>query len=344
MKKEINALRKKILYSLTKHIGTSIHKNDLSALQASGKPIRILINRPNSRLGNLLMITPLLQEIEDIFPQAKVDLFVRGGVASILYKNYNQVDHILTLPGKPFKNLYKYLKSWFKIRKEHYDLVLNTMPDSSSGRLSTFFARATYRSFGESDAALEQKYPDYRHMAKYPVYNFRQIIHNEKVKNIPELSLNLSTEEIHRGEEIYRSLVKNNKPTLFFYTYATGKKCFTKEWWKQFYNQLEQTFPEYNLIEVLPKENISQIDFKAAIYYSKNLREMSAVLSCGALFLTADCGVMHLASASRIPTLALFNITPIEVYRPYNVGSKAVNSGEVSVNEILKLMQEMLIE
>ena len=52
---------------------------------------RILITRPNGRLGNLLLITPLLQEIEAIFPDAKIDLFVKGGMASSLFRNYHNI-------------------------------------------------------------------------------------------------------------------------------------------------------------------------------------------------------------------------------------------------------------
>ena len=42
---------------------------------------RILICRPNHRLGNLLLITPLIQEISETFPDCKIDLFVKGGIA-----------------------------------------------------------------------------------------------------------------------------------------------------------------------------------------------------------------------------------------------------------------------
>ena len=69
---------------------------------------------------------------------------------------------------------------------------------------------------------------------------------------------------------------------------------------------------------------------------------MSGVISKGSLFITADCGVMHLASASNIPTLGLFNITSIDCYGPYNGGSKAVYSDKVNQDDIIKLANDML--
>jgi len=35
----------------------------------------VLICRPNHRLGNQLLITPIVQEVIDVFPEAKIDLF-----------------------------------------------------------------------------------------------------------------------------------------------------------------------------------------------------------------------------------------------------------------------------
>jgi heptosyltransferase III len=68
-----------LLYSLTKHIkGKTVQFDSVDDILQ--RPIRVLISRPNSRLGNLLMVTPLVQEIERLLPNAKIDLFVRGGV------------------------------------------------------------------------------------------------------------------------------------------------------------------------------------------------------------------------------------------------------------------------
>ena len=44
------------------------------------------------------------------------------------------------------------------------------------------------------------------------------------------------------------------------------------------YNTLCKEFKSYNIIEVLPVENISQIDFKAPSFYSKDVREIAHLL------------------------------------------------------------------
>ncbi|WP_437402397.1 glycosyltransferase family 9 protein, partial [Brucella intermedia] len=140
--KKTNAVRRAVMRNLTKDIGKS------HAVVDKKKDVvikKILITRPNHRLGNLLIITPLVQEVVNVFPDSKVDLFVKGGVSPSIFKNYTNIDRIIQLPKKPFSDLFKYLKGWALLRARKYDLVINSTAGSSSGRLSTLFARSRYK-------------------------------------------------------------------------------------------------------------------------------------------------------------------------------------------------------
>ena len=79
----INNFRRNLMKAATRSIGRS----SLSKLQQPLDPAsvkRILISRPNHRLGNMLLITPLIQDMQRVFPNATIDFFVKGGVAPIL--------------------------------------------------------------------------------------------------------------------------------------------------------------------------------------------------------------------------------------------------------------------
>ncbi|HTG65572.1 MAG TPA: hypothetical protein VL859_04275, partial [Flavobacterium sp.] len=103
-KSEINVVRRKITHSLTKNIGSNkLDKNHDPNLKIDFK--NVLISRPNHRLGNLLLISPLVQEINSIFPDCKIDLFVKGNLAPIIFENYPSVENYIVLPRKPFENL-----------------------------------------------------------------------------------------------------------------------------------------------------------------------------------------------------------------------------------------------
>jgi predicted Rossmann-fold nucleotide-binding protein len=57
---------------------------------------------------------------------------------------------------------------------------------------------------------------------------------------------------------------------------------------------------------VLPVENVSQIGFKAPTFYSKDVREIGALMANTEVFIGGDSGIMHLASASKVSTVGLF--------------------------------------
>lgn len=344
-KTEINAIRRSITRGLTKNIGS--HKWDKNHdLNSKIDFKNVLISRPNHRLGNFLLITPLVQEINSVFPDCKIDLFIKGNLAPIIFKNYPTVANYIVLPRKPFDNLTQYFKVWFKIKQKKYDLVINIDKGSSSGRLSTQFANANFKFFGELNEEIIQEYPDYKHMAKYPVYEFRhyldQLGYPKHPKEVPPINIKLSDKELLDAKLVLDQMVPNDKKTIAIFTFATGNKCYPPLWWSPFYEKLKNTFPNYNIVEVLPVENVSQIDFKAPSFYSKDVREIAAFIANTAVFIGADSGIMHLASASQTPVLGLFSTTIPEKYEPYGNGSIPIDTNTTSLETMMDLIKSRL--
>lgn len=344
---EVNILRRKLTNALTKNVGD--HTLDEQIAKYPNSEIkRVLISRPNHRLGNMLLITPLLQEVATAFPNCKIDLFVKGGVAPILFENYTNIDIVIKLPKKHFNDLLGYFKGWLTIRKHHYDLVINGDKNSSSGRLSTKFAKGTFKIYGDIDEAETSKHKDFVHIAKYPVYNLRQFLlkigQDRRQEPMPLLDLKLSASEISNAKKVLESITENNKKTLALYTFATADKCYSTEWWHAFYDKLLTEFPDYNIIEVLPIENVSQIGFKAPSYYGKDVREIAALFANTSMYIGADCGIMHLASAALTTTVGLFSRSNLPIYEPYGNASIAINTqkhdADYCVSTIKKILEQ----
>ncbi|GHV10100.1 ADP-heptose--LPS heptosyltransferase [Bacteroidia bacterium] len=334
---KINVWRGKIMRGMMKYIGRNYR---MPKPDPNMQIKKILISRPNSRLGNQLLIMPIVQEISAIFPDCKIDLFVRGGLSPILFENYPNIDRIIQLPKKPFKELLKYLKVWCALRKKKYNIAINVDGNSSSGRLSVQFARAKWRFFNNYDEELAARYSDYTHIAKFPVYNFRRFLtllgYKVPEKEIPTLNLRLTDTEIVHGKKVLDNLVDPAKKTISIYTFATGAKCYSEAWWAEVYDRIKsEFFDKYNILEVLPVENVSQIGWKAPTYYSKDLREIGAVIANSALFFGADSGMMHLASASGAPTIGLFSVTKLTQYEPYGNGSVAIDTNTATIDEMM---------
>jgi len=343
MKKKINALRRFLMRGLTKNIGKS--NADIKSNQ-NIKIKRILISRPNHRLGNLLLLTPLVQEVINTFPDSKIDLFVKGGVTPIIYKNYENIDRYIQLPKKPFSNLGKYIKGWFQLKFRKYDLAINSNPGSSSGRLSILATNSTFKFFGDHDEELNAKYSDYNHDAKKTIYNLRKFLtelgYPENTSELPSLKIILDKEELETGRKNVQQIVQNDKKTICLFTNATGAKIYSEDWWKSFYDKLKSTFPDYNIIELLPVENISKLDFKIPNFYSTDIREMGGFLANCALFIAADNGVMHLASSVNVPTIGLFKVTDETMYKPYNDKSFSINTNNLDLDKIIDLIKTSL--
>lgn len=308
--------------------------------------ITVLVSRPNHRLGNLLLITPLLQDICNSFPKARVDLFLKGDISSSLFGDNPNVNRIIHLPRKPFKKLGEYVRIWVFLRRTRYDLVINVDRASSSGTLSTQFARSRYKIFGEYLQDVSNLSNDQKHIAKSPVLAFRTFLSGAGISTsavIPRLNLTLKPEELAAGKKIVEGLVPQpGRKTICLFTFATGDKCYAKDWWEHFYQLLEENFKDCNFLEVLPVERISNLSFQIPYFYSRDVRELASVIANTSVFIGADSGIMHLASAVQTPTVGLFSITDVSKYRPYGEGCIAIDTNQISQEASIGRIREVV--
>jgi ADP-heptose:LPS heptosyltransferase len=60
------------------------------------------------------------------------------------------------------------------------------------------------------------------------------------------------------------------------------------------------------------------------------------------VFISADCGIMHLASASHIPVLGLFKFDNIEKYRPYGYNSTGIRTQDLNIDDIFREIDNII--
>jgi len=344
-KSKINHYRRTIMKSFTGNVQNSESYQKIPYQNL--KIDRVLISRPNQRLGNTLLITPLVQELVNFNPNITIDLFVKGGVSHVVFENYPQINQIIKLPRKPFKELVDYVKVWIKVRSKQYDLVINVHEESASGRISTKVARSKYKLFG-NEFLTDLNSNEQVHLGKMPVYQFRKFIENltdHKIESeYPKLDLKLSKDEIEYGKGVLSDLIQDpSKKTLAFFTYATGSKCYVSDWWDKFYVDFKEEFDqEYNLIEILPVENISMLNHKLPAFYSQDIREIAAVMDNCDLLVAGDSGMMHLGCATSTRNLGLFKSGNTEKYKPYGKGNTMALVTDISSEGLVDKMKEIL--
>ncbi|WP_418499353.1 glycosyltransferase family 9 protein [Flagellimonas sp.] len=332
-KNSINTIARKafghLMGCFKNKIGEAVSTND--AIK------RILICRPNHRLGNLLLLSPLVQELESTFPNSEIDLLVNHSCAIQLYQNYDNVNNVIVFPKKPFKSPIKYLRALVRFRSKNYDLAINAVMESCTGRLFTSISKARFKFVGDGDADKTE-----RHIAKQVIYSLREflpsigVISNDAIP--PNLDLRLANEELIHGGSLVYDIVQNAHPIICLYPNATG----TEKWWLNLYGYLQKVFPDVNIIEILPKENSSTIGVGVPFLYANDVRELAAIIANTDVFIGPDSGMMHLASSSLTPTIGLFSVTDMEKHKPYNEGSVAIQTHGLKINELIVLVENTL--
>jgi len=340
----INQFRRRVMDTLTKYIGKTSKVQTLNKTEVESIK-KVLVVRPNHRLGNMLLTMPLIQEISARFPNAKIDILSKGGLAPIVFENYDAVNNFILLPKRHFNELFKYLGIWLKMPFRRYDLTINAVKGSSSGKLLTLLATSTYKVFQNPEDNLKDQADS--HHAKESIYALRKVFslnHSNETDtsfDIPLLDLKLPEEDLKKGRKILDNFFDNTKPTIAIFTYATGNKCYSPEWWRLFYERLKTEFTHCNILEILPNENVSQINFEATSFYSKDLIEIGSVMANCSVFIGADSGIMHLASASGVPTIGLFT-GRIDKYKPYGNFNCAFDTTSTQLTDWMDRISEIL--
>lgn len=303
---------------------------------------QILVCRPNHRLGNLLLLTPLLAELAHCYPGAQVDLVVGGKQTKPLFEGFPNVGKVYALPRHALRQPWRLIQVLRQIRQQHYDLAIDPDVGSNSSRVLVNHVRARHRigfagrkPMGKLDCAMPIP-TAIRHMGQLPVALIRWAIDNAGVASnasaIPALDLRLAGSEREWGKQRLEvmlgvGLEERNRPTIALYTHATAAKRHEDEWWLQLLRALRCKFPQARFVEILPAHGESGLDGSVPGYYSSKRRRVAAIIAATQMVIVADSGIMHLACASRGPTVVgLFRCTDPDVYGPYGSGSRAIST------------------
>lgn len=314
---------------------------------------RILICRPNHRLGNLLLLTPLIVEMQRVFPVADVDIVLAGEHGPDLFRTFGNVKHIYGLSRRMVRHPLTMLRTLLRIRRARYDLAVDPCEASQSSRFLLAWSKAKYVigiPRGESiiDSSGTTAIPP-RHMAKWPVFLLRRALQDssETDLNFPILTIGLTSDERRWGRQVLHTLtyVEDQPPvrlTIGLFADATGSKRYKKDWWLRFIGQMRTKHPDCAIVEIAPPDGFSRLASRFPSFSSSCPREVAAVISNMTCFISADCGVMHLACASETPTIGLFSVTDVSKYEPYGPHRQAIATNGKSPEELARLISAIV--
>jgi heptosyltransferase III len=309
--------------SVARLIGSPAFGTSLSTAPVSS----VLICRINGRLGNAIFLTPLIDRLHELFPSASIDLAMSYPQAPSLLNGQPGVRHVIAFPHKGIGMVWRYFAAVRRIRAQSYDLVIDPIPESTGGRIVLTLCRARYRvGFASQSqwAPLTHAIPqpvEFMHQAIVPVYLLCRIFGARYDQQGIRLSLHLQPAEIEAGRSaIARAIQHKNlcagAGTFGFFAHGTGSKPLERTWWLAFWKAFLELEPTAVPVEFLPSPSAAPTDARHTSLHFASTRELTAAIATTRLFVSADTGPMHLASATPVPTVALFRASDPILYRP----------------------------
>ncbi|MEI6898868.1 MAG: glycosyltransferase family 9 protein [Bacteroidota bacterium] len=258
-------------------------------------------------IGDVILVTPILENLHRVFPAAEIDILVKKGQES-LFLNHPFLHQTLIWNKRSFKYL-RIIGLLLKIRLNRYDLVVNVQRFASSGFLTAFsgapkrigFSKNPFASFFTTQ--VEHVIGGGAHEVERNMMLLYDLIEYNEVK--PRLYP--SEKDIEKIKRYIRPPYYTISPTSLWHTkqLPAGK-------WISFLQIIDPETRIYFLGSGGDGGICDNIISKSGINNGVNLAGKLSLLESAALMkeakmnFTNDSAPMHLASAVNAPVTAIF--------------------------------------
>ncbi len=267
------------------------------------------------RLGDVLLVTPLLRSLRKAYPNAEIDMLVYKNTAAILEGNpdYN---HLIPVSERP---KFKEYQSLFKQIFRRYDLAISTL---ASDRPLIYAILAAPKRIA---IVPPRRWQDaWKRLAvqawtELDDKNTHTIIQNLRLADLLDIARSYevvtpqSANSINRLDKFDKSLPFAVLHLAPMYRY----KRWTIDGWQKIADYLTQAGLKVVLTGGTAKEEIAYINEALAkmpdtvLNLAGKLRfsEVSELIRTSKIYIGPDTAVTHLAAATGVPTIALFGPT-----------------------------------
>jgi heptosyltransferase-3 len=298
-------------------------------------PGKILVLRLDNRIGNLVLLTPLLRSLDKRFPEAEISVLTGSRFADILS---GQNWHLIRVDKKgQIKHPCKFVKLIKSIRSIEFDVVIDAShPHSFS--LSTAVLAALSRipcRIGAPVAGApgwytsvpgKNDWPDRHEHESKAIHALGRVFPDWPEWEPPRLEVAECTARSRVG----------------FHAGGKPGKAFTAEQLRELTGRTAEISP------VVIYWGTSEEKFRAdsAVRHGVEvaqpipLESLAGELATLKLFVTPDSGPMHVASAVGTPVIAVFRVNNTERFRPLSPCS--VSLTDPTIDRIMESILQSL--
>jgi ADP-heptose:LPS heptosyltransferase len=277
-------------------------------------------------LGDVILATPLIENIHEHFPNAQIDFLLKKGNEALLKEHPILRKTYVFDKSRKRKSMMELIRS---IRKQQYDLVINLHRFASSGLITTFSGAKETRGFTKNPFSF--------------LYSKR--VPHELGKGQHEVDRNLSlisdfVEHPQRRPQLYPSQADLNFVSQWkneaYFCLAPASVWFTKQAPPAVWQYVMEKFDEdgvqfyllggpadYDLCEgiklVSQRNNVHNLAGKLSLMQS------AALMKDAKRNFVNDSGPLHIASAGNAPVSAFFcSTTPAFGFGPLSDDSNVI--------------------
>ena len=306
-------------------------------------------------IGDVLLISPLLNNLKHSYPSAKIDVAINQGTEAVLSENPNidnliiyQRDRINALPK--IKRLIQELKFFLSFYQRSYDLVIN-LTEGDRGAFITKLTRSNTRiGYRNKNIILKNVYTH-----QLPRQEFRHTLET----NLDPLRL-LNIPIKNKKVEIFCTHQDHNFVSQYLSEFETFIHIHPVSRWlfKSIANETMAIIIDYCELELKHKVVITAAPIEAEIKKvneilslckSKpvnlsgklSLKQTAALNQKAKAFIGVDTAIMHISAANNIPVIAFFGPSGAHHWGPWDNSHHA--SGYVFKNGVQRMGRHIVI-
>ena len=309
---------------------------------------KVLLVRPNFRIGNALLATPLIEALQTRFPDARVDVLTADSTRSIFERS--EAARIHTTTRRSILRPWIVFSLFRTLRREGYDVALEGGMGSFSGGLWCWLCGAAFRVGVDGrnrrfiNVPLGPVHP--RHAYDWAVEVATRL--GSSCSDHPVLRA--LSEDREEAAEVWREagvLQEDGSVRPYIATFVGGhlEKRWAGDRWVALIRALEERgLPVLVLVgpeEIgLAKRIAAQVDAGACVVAPGSLGRLAVLLGEARVVVSTDSGPMHLAVAAGATLLTLVLTRTSLRYTPR--GERDATLVAPSADEVLQAVIERL--
>ncbi len=278
-------------------------------------PLKILLVRPNYRIGNALIMSPVIETFRQRFPDAQIDLLTTDSTQTLF--RHQRVDQLLTLSRDAIVRPWRFPAMLWRLRQEKYDLAVQAGPSSLTGLI---FVRCIKSRYTMGKGKRGQRWFDIEVSGEQShAYDIPQMFARAlgtPCRDRPLMTLSNGECSIGRGEleELGIDFDATGRATPFVALFVGGHldKRLPLSFWQESIEALEAAGQRY-VVFVGPEElrHAPALERQTAgsrygaLCRPRPLRIFAAMLHHARYLISPDSGPLHIGAALDVPVMAL---------------------------------------